>query len=81
MGAQGRLKTSGLYRFSRNPQYVADIAILIGWTLLSASIVAIPVITLGIAVFTAFPFAEESWLEERYGTAYLRYKAAARRFL
>ena len=31
-------------------QHVADIAILIGWTLLSASIVAIPVITLSIAV-------------------------------
>lgn len=80
MGAAGRLKTDGLYRYSRNPQYVADIAILIGWALLSASVVALPAILVGIVVFAAFPFAEESWLEERYGSAYLRYRAGVRRF-
>ena len=81
MGAQGRLKTDGLYRVSRNPQCVADIAILIGWGLLSASVVALPAILVGIAVFVAFPFSEESWLEERYGSAYLHYRAAVRRFV
>jgi len=81
MGAEGRLKTDGFYRFSRNPQYVADIVILIGWTLFSASLVALPAVIAGVVVFVAFPLAEESWLEERYGAAYLRYKAAVRRFL
>ena len=81
MGAEGRLKTDGLYRVSRNPQYVADIAILIGWALLSASVVAVPAILAGIAVFMAFPFAEESWLEERYGSTYIRYRTDVRRFL
>jgi protein-S-isoprenylcysteine O-methyltransferase Ste14 len=71
MGAAGQLKTNGLYRFSRNPQYVSDIAILIGWALLSASIAALPSIVAGIAVFIAFPFAEESWLEKQYEAAYL----------
>ena len=80
MGAEGQLKTDGLYRFSRNPQYVSDIAILIGWPLLSASLVALPAVIAGIAVFAAFPFAEEGWLEERYGPAYLRYRAVVRRF-
>ncbi len=36
-GAEGSLRTSGMYRYSRNPQYVADIAIVGGWIILSAS--------------------------------------------
>lgn len=81
MGAEGRLKTDGLYRVSRNPQYVSDIAILTGWALLSASFVALPSVIAGILVLIAFPFAEESWLSERYGKAYLDYKAKVRRSL
>lgn len=81
MGAEGQLKTDGLYRYSRNPQYVADIMILIGWAMLSASVVAMPATIAGVAVFLVFPFAEEGWLEERHGTAYLRYRAAVPRFL
>ena len=81
MGAKGQLKTEGLHRFSRNPQDVGDIAILIGWALLSASVVALPAILAGIAVFVAFPFAEEGWLEGQYGAAYLRYRKDVRRFL
>ncbi|WP_138936664.1 methyltransferase family protein [Roseovarius arcticus] len=81
MGAAGQLKTDDLYRFSRNPQYVSDIAILIGWALLCATVTALPSIVAGIAVFLAFPFAEESWLEEQYGAAYLQYKSQVRRFL
>ncbi|MBB5723360.1 protein-S-isoprenylcysteine O-methyltransferase Ste14 [Loktanella ponticola] len=81
MGAEGQLKTDGLYRFSRNPQYVSDIAILIGWALLSASFVAQPSVITGVLVLIAFPLAEESWLSERYGKAYLDYKAKVRRFL
>ncbi len=30
-GAKDQLATDGLYRYSRNPQYMADIAILVGW--------------------------------------------------
>lgn len=81
MGAAGQLKMDGLYRFSRNPQYVSDIAILFGWALLSASVTVLPSVVAGIAVLVAFPFAEESWLEEQYGAAYLNYKAKVRRFL
>ncbi len=31
--AEGRMKVDGPYRFSRNPQEVADITVLIGWAL------------------------------------------------
>ena len=29
-GAKGSLRTGGMYRYSRNPQYVADIAMIVG---------------------------------------------------
>ena len=80
-GAVGQLKVDGLYRYSRNPQYLADIAILIGWALLCASVVAFPAIVTGILVLLIAPFAEEPWLEENYGQTYLDYKATVRRYL
>ena len=36
------LKTDGLYNWSRNPQYVADIIILMGWGILAASLWTLP---------------------------------------
>lgn len=80
-GAVGQLKVDGLYRYSRNPQYLADIAILIGWALLCASVIAFPAIVAGILILLIAPFTEEPWLEKQYGPAYLDYKATVRRFL
>lgn len=75
------LVTSGLYRWSRNPQYVADMAILIGWGVLSASLWTFPVLAVGLAVLAIAPLAEESWLEEVYGEKYRNYKQSVRRFI
>ena len=80
-GAVDRLATDGLYRYSRNPQYTADIAILVGWLILSASLWAVPVIGLGVVTLVMAPFAEEPWLEETYGEAYRRYRPRTPRFL
>lgn len=80
-GDVGQLKIDGLYRYSRNPQYIADIAILIGWALLCASAVALPAIVAGALVLLAAPLAEEPWLEKQYGEAYRDYKATVRRYL
>lgn len=80
-GATGILKTDGLYRYSRNPQYVADTTMLVGWALLSASGAAIPVIVSGIVVLLVAPFAEEPWLHENYGSDYSDYKSRVRRYL
>ena len=79
-GEVAELKTDGLYRYSRNPQYVADMAILLGWAMLSASGWAVCVAALGLVVLAAAPFAEEPWLEERYGTSYRDYKSEVRRY-
>ena len=80
-GAKGTFRTSGMYRYSRNPQYVADIAMIVGWIMLCASSGAALVGLTGIVVLLAAPFAEEPWLREQYGSAYEDYKAKVRRFL
>ncbi|MEL6202285.1 MAG: methyltransferase [Pseudomonadota bacterium] len=75
------LKTDGLYKWSRNPQYVADVIIVLGWGILAASLWAMPVLVLGLVVLLVAPFAEEPWLEEIYGQAYRAYKSRVRRYL
>jgi protein-S-isoprenylcysteine O-methyltransferase Ste14 len=80
-GEATRLKTDGLYKWSRNPQYVADIIILIGWCILAASAWTLPVLAVGLAVLLIAPFAEEPWLEQNYGQSYRDYKSKVRRYL
>ena len=79
-GDVDKLKTNGLYSWSRNPQYLADILILIGWFVLSASIWASPIILLGMLALFLAPLAEEPWLENAYGDAYSAYKKNVRRY-
>lgn len=55
-GAKGTLRTEGMYRYSRNPQYMADIGIVGGWMILSAALWAMVVGLAGIAVLIAVPF-------------------------
>lgn len=80
-GARDELKTSGPYRWSRNPQYVADMGILFGWGTLFGSPSAWIIAAGGIAVLAIAPFAEEPWLEKVYGDAYRRYCNHTPRFL
>lgn len=75
------LKTDGLYRWSRNPQYMADITILFGWGILAASIWTMPVLILGLAVLLVAPLAEEPWLQEQYGAIYQDYRKTVRRYI
>jgi protein-S-isoprenylcysteine O-methyltransferase Ste14 len=80
-GADGKLRTRGLYAWSRNPQCVADMAILVGIGLLSASAWAWPIIAAGCATLLFAPFSEEPWLRQRHGRDYDVYAARTRRFL
>ncbi len=80
-GAKGSLRTGGMYRYSRNPQYTADIAMIVGWVVLCASYGAALIGFAGIVVLMAAPFAEEPWLKEHYGSAFEDYRATVRRFL
>ena len=79
-GAKMQLRTDGIYRTSRNPQYLADMSSLIGWGILSASIWAVPLAFGIIIVFALTPFSEEPWLREIYGQAYEDYCKTTPRF-
>lgn len=77
-----QLVTTGLYRFSRNPMYVAVAAMLAGWSLAFLS----P----ALATYTGFVivafhlrvlFGEEPWLARTHGAAWLEYKTRVPRWL
>ncbi len=81
LGLGGRLTSTGPYRYSRNPQYVGDIALLAGYAVLCNSLLTTIAVALGIVWFILAPFAEEPWLRGRFGPAYERYASSVPRFL
>ena len=80
-GDRDQLVTDRLYAYSRNPQYLADAGILLGWGVLSASSWVLPLVAMGIVALFAAPYVEEEWLEDVYGHLYVRYKTTTPRFL
>lgn len=75
------LNTRGLYRFSRNPMYVAYLICFAGMGLLTRS----PLLLGLVAVFQVsahwIVLAEERWCRETFGEAYERYSEKARRYI
>ena len=80
-GADEGLVTKGLYRYSRNPQYVASILGFFGTALANGEIHAVILCGLAILVYVIMPFTEEPWLQRAYGDVYLAYKERTPRFL
>jgi protein-S-isoprenylcysteine O-methyltransferase Ste14 len=69
------LLTRGPYRFTRNPMYVAELALWLGWTLFFGSIgVLIGFGALLATVYFVLVPLEESGLESAFGDVYLQYK-------
>ena len=64
----------GPYRFTRNPMYLAALAIWLGWTVFYGSAAVLAALA---AIWTLVEFAivplEERRLEQRWGNAYLEY--------
>jgi protein-S-isoprenylcysteine O-methyltransferase Ste14 len=81
LGLEAKLVASGPYRWTRNPQYVGDIVMLLGWGILFGSPRAWVLCALGIAWFALAPVSEEPWLRERYGEPYERYRSEVPRFI
>lgn len=76
-----KLRTTGLYAYSPNPQYIGDMLIFFGWVILTASSwVIIPAI-IGIIVCILAVRVEETWLEEIHGEAYRSYCETTPRFV
>ena len=80
-GLGGELVRTGPYRYSRNPQYVGTVPVLIGYAILCNSGVALVAAVLASGWFVLVPFAEEPWLREQLGAPYEEYATQVPRFL
>jgi protein-S-isoprenylcysteine O-methyltransferase Ste14 len=77
-----QLVTTGLYRFSRNPMYVAVATMLGGWALSFASTTLLIYAVLVIVAFhLRVVFGEEPWLARTHGAAWEEYRASVPRWL
>jgi protein-S-isoprenylcysteine O-methyltransferase Ste14 len=81
LGLRKALVEAGPYPFTRNPQYVGDIVLLLGWAIACNSLRTWIVAALAAAWFALTPFTEEPWLREQYGAAYDAYRRRVPRFL
>jgi protein-S-isoprenylcysteine O-methyltransferase Ste14 len=76
------LVTVGLYRFSRNPMYVAVSLMLAGWAAAFASLtIAIYTVFVIAAFHLRVVFGEEPWLARTHGAAWDEYKSRVPRWL
>lgn len=71
---------SGIYQYTRNPQYIGDILLFSGLILFVNSSYLSILFFITIVTFVLMPFSEEIWLQETYGKKYLEYKRNTRRF-
>ncbi|WP_372479465.1 isoprenylcysteine carboxylmethyltransferase family protein [Halomicrobium sp. HM KBTZ05] len=80
-GMNEELQTEGVYRLSRNPQYVGYILATIGFPLVTDAPLVVVLCGLYLALWVSFPFAEEPWLSEQYGDVYEQYVIDVPRFV
>lgn len=77
-----RVLIDGLYRFSRNPAYVAFNAMQLGLALLLNNVwLLVLLIPAVVVMHYGVIKPEEAYLERKFGDAYLRYKERVRRWL
>ncbi|HIB32593.1 MAG TPA: DUF1295 domain-containing protein, partial [Candidatus Marinimicrobia bacterium] len=73
LGLRGKIITSGVYRFTRNPQYVTHVLLIAAIVLATNSSLAL---IAGIPYsiwFILAPFTEEQWLKDQFGKEYETY--------
>lgn len=72
----------GIYRYSRNPMYLALLLGLVIWALLLGSLFAWLVVPLFIWIMTYFQiYPEEQILSKKFGQVYVDYLSKVRRWL
>jgi protein-S-isoprenylcysteine O-methyltransferase Ste14 len=76
------LVTVGLYRFVRNPMYLAVLAIILGWALYFGSPwLALYLVTLAVGFHLRVLLHEEPWLRRQFGPDWDRYREAVPRWI
>ena len=77
-----RLVTIGLYRFSRNPMYVAVIVMLVGWALsFRMPSLWLYAAAIALAFVARVILFEEPWLARTHGDEWDAYRRRVRRWL
>ena len=72
----------GLYRYSRNPMYVAVAIILFGWAVAFRSVGLLGyALAIAVAFHLRVVFGEEPWLAGKHGAAWQQYTRRVRRWL
>ena len=72
-GLKGELIIKGPFRFTRNPEYLGFISLLISGFIISGSVFVFVVNSIGMAWFLLAPLTEEKWLYEQFGERYAKY--------
>ncbi len=76
------LVTDGPYRFTRNPIYLGFVHVYLGITLLAGTLWGVLLAPVLILTMNRLIIqAEETYLENKFGAKYTRYKASVRRWV
>ena len=75
------LNTNGIYKFSRNPMYIAYFICFVGMSLLTQSMVLFGIIVIFQISTHWIILAEERWCLEKFGTTYKQYMKKVRRYI
>lgn len=74
------LRTTGIYKFSRNPMYASFIFLNTAAFLYLPSILLLAIMIYGMVIHHFIILAEEDFLEKEFGESYRKYKAAVPRY-
>jgi protein-S-isoprenylcysteine O-methyltransferase Ste14 len=77
-----RIVSGGIFRFSRNPIYLADAVLLTGLYIYWGALIALPLVAVFMVVIKRrFIVPEEHLMLRKFGTEYRAYAARTRRWL
>jgi len=76
-----RIVTTGIYRYIRNPMYLGHLIFYIGLTVTFNSLVAFAILLVHLPWFEIRVRRDEKALENEFGSEYVEYKNAAKRWI
>jgi protein-S-isoprenylcysteine O-methyltransferase Ste14 len=77
----GKLATTGVFAFSRNPMYVAFMLILLGQFLIFSNPILLVYMVAAVWLIHRQVLREEDYLRKHYGQEYSEYCTRVRRYL
>ncbi len=80
-GQSTALVEAGIYRFSRNPYFVAYLLMFAAYTILLQNLVLLALSCVGFGLIHAMILKEEAYLEGLHGQAYRDYRSRVPRYL